>query len=49
MMSSQYKSIKVSEETYSDLVKRGTFSDTFDAVIQRLLKEKERSEVMQSK
>jgi len=32
------KIIRVSEETYSDLAKRGTLSDTFDTVIQRLLK-----------
>jgi predicted CopG family antitoxin len=34
----QTKTIRISNETYSDLAKHGTLSDTFDIVIQRLLK-----------
>lgn len=34
----QTKTIRVSKETYADLAKHGTLSDTFDTVIQQLLK-----------
>lgn len=36
-MTTIYKTIKVSEETYSSLSKLGTLEDTFDAVIRKLL------------
>ena len=34
----QTKTIRISKETYADLAEHGTLSDTFDTVIQRLLK-----------
>jgi predicted CopG family antitoxin len=36
-MTTIYKTIKVTEETYSSLSKLGTLEDTFDAVIRKLL------------
>jgi predicted CopG family antitoxin len=41
--------IRISEETYKDLVKRGTLSDTFDKVIQRLLQQEKQTEVVLAK
>ena len=37
IMTTIYKTIKISEETYSCLSKLGTLEDTFDAVIRKLL------------
>jgi predicted CopG family antitoxin len=31
------RTIRISKETYADLAKHGTLSDTFDTVIQKLL------------
>ena len=39
-MTTIYKTIKVSEETYSSLSKLGTLEDSFDAVIRKLLSAK---------
>ena len=33
------KIIKISERTYDELAKHGTVKDTFDSVIQRLLRQ----------
>lgn len=35
------KTIRISEETYQELARRGTLKDSYDTVIQNLLKEKE--------
>jgi predicted CopG family antitoxin len=40
-MPQKSKMISVSEKTYRDLAQRGTLEDTFDSVIQKLLKEKQ--------
>jgi len=48
MPTTKYKSIKVFPETYKDLAKEGTLGDTFDSVIQRLLKGR-KTELVQSK
>ena len=42
------KSFRISEQTYENLSKRGTVADTFNDVIQELLK-KERSELKEVK
>lgn len=38
------RTIRVSYETYSDLSKHGTFGDSFDTVIRRLLVNEEKTE-----
>lgn len=47
-MPQRSKMISVSEKTYKDLAQRGTLEDTFDSVIQKLLKE-EKQEVAAAK
>jgi predicted CopG family antitoxin len=37
--------IRVSEKTYEELVEHGNLRDTFDNVIQKLLKAKKREEI----
>jgi predicted CopG family antitoxin len=41
MQTKHYRNIRIQEETYQKLLKIGTFSDTFNSIIERLL---ERSE-----
>jgi predicted CopG family antitoxin len=38
---SSRKLIAISEKTYKDLAKRGTLEDSFDSVIQRMIKNEE--------
>jgi len=35
------KTIRISEETYQELVNKGTLEDSFDSVIRKLLQKKE--------
>lgn len=42
---SSYKTIKVSEQTYHNLARMGTLEDSFDSVIDRLLKPRNMQEV----
>ena len=36
-MSSQYKTIRIGIETYTDLANQGTLNDSFDSVIRKLI------------
>jgi predicted CopG family antitoxin len=44
-MSEKYKSIQVKAETYKELAKLGSLTDSFDSVISSLLKNQARSRV----
>jgi predicted CopG family antitoxin len=42
------KMVSLTEETYKSLVQEGTLEDTFDTVIQRLIKDSKREKVAAS-
>jgi predicted CopG family antitoxin len=44
-MSTKNTTIRIRQETYETLAKKGTVADSFDSVIQRLLKKDKTQEV----